>query len=46
MLKKTITKKKKKPGGVTQGVGPRFKPHYCKKQKKKKIPGLVEWLKW
>jgi hypothetical protein len=33
-------KKKKKPiarkaGGVAQGVGPDFKPQYCKKKKKK-----------
>jgi hypothetical protein len=26
--KKPFTGKKKKPGGVTQGVGPEFKPQY------------------
>jgi hypothetical protein len=27
---------KKGTGGVAQGVGPEFKPQYCKKEKKKK----------
>jgi hypothetical protein len=26
--------KKKRPGGVSQGVGPEFKLQYCKKKKK------------
>jgi hypothetical protein len=30
----TIKKKKKKVGGVAKGVGPEFKPQYCKKKKK------------
>jgi hypothetical protein len=30
-LKKPITKKR--AGGVAQGVGPEFKPQYCKKKK-------------
>jgi hypothetical protein len=30
--KKTFTKR---AGGVAQGVGPEFKPQYCKKKKKK-----------
>jgi hypothetical protein len=28
---------KQKAAGVAQGVGPEFKPKYCKKKKKKKI---------
>jgi hypothetical protein len=31
---------KNRTGGVTQGVGPEFKPQYCKK-KKKKEPKVV-----
>jgi hypothetical protein len=27
----------KRAGGVAQGVGPEFKPQYCKKKKKKKL---------
>jgi hypothetical protein len=34
ILKKPITKKR--AGGVAQGVGPAFKPQYCKQKKKKK----------
>jgi hypothetical protein len=40
-LKNTITRKKKKKrkkkkaDGVAQGVGPEFKPQYCKKKKKR-----------
>jgi hypothetical protein len=30
-------------GGVAEGVGPEFKPQYCKKKKKKR---LVERRKW
>jgi hypothetical protein len=30
-LKKPFTKKR--AGGVAQGVGPEFKPQYCKKKK-------------
>jgi hypothetical protein len=33
--KKAITKKR--ADGVAQGVGPKFKPQYLKKQKKKKM---------
>jgi hypothetical protein len=33
-LKKTLHKKR--DGGVTQGVGPEFKPQYHQKQKQKK----------
>jgi predicted P-loop ATPase len=29
------THHKKRTGGVTQGVGPEFKPQYCKKKKNK-----------
>jgi hypothetical protein len=36
ILKKTITHTKKRAGGVAQGVGPEFKPQYCKKQTNKK----------
>jgi hypothetical protein len=32
--KKTLTKKERS-GGVAQGVGPEFKPQYCKKKKRK-----------
>jgi hypothetical protein len=32
VLKKTL---QKRVGGVAQGVGPDFKPQYCKKKKKK-----------
>jgi hypothetical protein len=32
-LKKTHHKER--AGGVAQGVGPEFKPQYCKKKKKK-----------
>jgi hypothetical protein len=28
------TNHKKRAGGVAQGVGPEFKPQYCKKRKK------------
>jgi hypothetical protein len=38
---KTQTKKKKRAGGVAQGVGSQFKPQYCKKKKKKKVIGFV-----
>jgi hypothetical protein len=32
---KTLSKKKNPiTGGVAQGVGPEFKPQYCKKKKK------------
>jgi hypothetical protein len=35
-----VKKKKKRPqkrtGRVAQGVGPEFKPQYCKKKKKRK----------
>jgi hypothetical protein len=31
-LKKTIMKK----SGVAQGIGPEFKPQYCKKEKRRK----------
>jgi hypothetical protein len=34
-LKKPITKKR--ACGVAKGAGPEFKPHYCKKKKKKAI---------
>jgi hypothetical protein len=36
-LKKPITKKKKKAGGVAQGVAPEFKPQYQKKKERYKI---------
>jgi hypothetical protein len=26
----------KRAGGLAQGVGPEFKPHYCKRKEKKK----------
>jgi hypothetical protein len=35
---RSYLRKKKKiriKGGVARGVGPEFKPHYCKKKKKK-----------
>jgi hypothetical protein len=41
MVYETLSQKKKKKnqkkriGGVTQGVGPEFKPQYCKKKKKR-----------
>jgi hypothetical protein len=28
-------------GGVAQGVGPEFKPQYCKKKKKKSSSGIL-----
>jgi hypothetical protein len=40
IVHKTLSQKKpitKRAGGVAQGVGPEFKPQYCKKKKKKKI---------
>jgi hypothetical protein len=42
IVRETLSKKKKKPsqkraGGVGQGVGPEFKPQYCKKKKRKKL---------
>jgi hypothetical protein len=41
IVHKTLSQKKKKKsqnraGGVTQGVGPEFKPQSCKKKKAKK----------
>jgi hypothetical protein len=39
IVHKTLSQKKpitKRAGGVAQGVGPEFKPQYCKKKKKKK----------
>jgi hypothetical protein len=35
----------KRAGGVFQGVGPAFKPQYCKKkkQKNKKAKNQVRW---
>jgi hypothetical protein len=37
ILRKPFTKKR--AGGVAQGVGPEFKPQYCKKKKKKSERG-------
>jgi glutamine amidotransferase-like uncharacterized protein len=37
IVHKTLSRKtlhKKRTGGVAQGVGPEFKPQYCKKQNK------------
>jgi hypothetical protein len=34
-LKNPSKKKKKRAGGVAQGIGPEFKPQYLKKKKKK-----------
>jgi hypothetical protein len=34
--KRKMKKKKKRAGGVAQGVGPEFKPQYCKKTRNKK----------
>jgi hypothetical protein len=31
---------KKRAGGVAQGIGPEFKPHYHKKKEKKKVIGI------
>jgi hypothetical protein len=31
-----VTLSQKKAGRAAQGVGPEFRPHYCKKKKKKK----------
>jgi hypothetical protein len=39
--KKPFTEKRKRVDGVTEGVGPEFKPQYCKKKKKKKGTGSV-----
>jgi hypothetical protein len=37
-LKKTHhTKKENLAGGMAQGEGPKFKPQYCKKKKKRKL---------
>jgi hypothetical protein len=33
-LSQTTNPSQKGAGGVTQGVGPEFKPQYCKKRKK------------
>jgi hypothetical protein len=41
--KKKITKKE--AGGMFQGVGPEFKPQYCKKKKKRK-ENLCEKSNW
>jgi hypothetical protein len=40
-LEKLFTKKKKKAGGMAQGAGPEFKPHYGKKKKKEFCMGAV-----
>jgi hypothetical protein len=56
VLRDLTSKKKKKKktsgkivGGVAQGVGPEFKPQYCKKRKKEKdfvrklpVPALTD----
>jgi hypothetical protein len=34
----------KRTGGVAQGVGPEFKPQYCKKKKKVTKFFLDKWL--
>jgi hypothetical protein len=34
ILAKTLSQKR--AGGVAQGIGPEFKPQYCKKTKQKK----------
>jgi hypothetical protein len=37
VVQETLSGKKPSPkraGGVAQGVGPAFKPHYCKEKKK------------
>jgi hypothetical protein len=38
----------KRAGGVTQGIGPEFKPQYCQKRKRKKIilKKIKNKLKW
>jgi glutamine amidotransferase-like uncharacterized protein len=41
-LEKTLHKK---GGGVAQGVGPEFKPQYCKKKKKKVNVCSLEMIK-
>jgi hypothetical protein len=33
--KTKMKKKKKRVGGVAQGEGPKFKPQYCKRKKKR-----------
>jgi hypothetical protein len=35
----------KKAGGVAQGVGPEFKPQYCKKKKLQDIKEKLNYLK-
>jgi hypothetical protein len=34
-LEKTLHTHKKRAGGVAQGVGPEFRPQYCKNKTKK-----------
>jgi hypothetical protein len=41
-LKTPITKR---PGGVTQGVGPEFKPQYHKEKKKVPCPPYIIFFK-
>jgi hypothetical protein len=39
IVQETLSRKnpsQKRAGGVAQGIGPEFKPQYCKKKKKKK----------
>jgi hypothetical protein len=42
-LKKSFTKNR--AGGVAQGIGPEFKPQYCKK-KKKNVNNLLWSIIW
>jgi hypothetical protein len=39
--KKYITKKKKRAGGVAQGIGPEFKLQYHKKKKEVGVPVIL-----
>jgi hypothetical protein len=45
---KTLSQKKKpftkRAGGVAEGVGPEFKPQYCKKKKKVVMLARHQWL--
>jgi hypothetical protein len=40
------TRCKKMADGVTQGVGPEFKPQYCKKKKKSKNQKINKLAWW
>jgi hypothetical protein len=47
IVRETLSRKnpsQKRAGGVAQSVGPKFKPQYCKKEKKKKSNDVHWWI--